>query len=249
MPKVESFWRGEQSADRELREEIQEGIEVAQNRDEVGNDQERMGPMFEELESTSDFYEYEGDEGADEVYDWYQKAMRRRDRQPLERSRFFNHFFGEELFDPNYMFGDKKRGYILGMIRRGVFIPTHFAPKGLRGGYMLMKELGSSENVPAVMAITDDLAETLKKMPEWHDTEMTFPMYFRDEVQQKHLFYNSHPDIEKLLPELMKDYLEESQNVGRYYYGEYEDDEYDHNSEEEVDEVGESNLNEENLEK
>lgn len=224
MSKVEGFWRGGLSAGREIKEEIEEGIETVKNQDETENDQESIDPMFEELESTSDFYEDEGDEGVDEVYDWYQKAIRRRDREPLDSYRFKFHFFREGSTDRNFMFGDKKRGYILGMIRRGVFVPTHFAPKSLRGGYMLMKELGASENTPAVMAITEDLAETLKKMPEWHDTEMNFPMYFRGEIHQKYLFYNSHPDIESLLPDLMQDYLEESENVGRSYYEEDEDD-------------------------
>ncbi len=182
-----------------------------------------VDPMMLELQSTSDFFEENGEEVTDEIYDYYQKAISRRDREPLESDRFFNHFFGEGSSEDNYMFGDQKKGYILGVIRHGVFIPTHFAPKGLRGGYTLMKDLGGSDIVPSVMAITDDLAETLKKMPEWHDSEMTFPMYFRGELHQKFIFYNNHPKIKELLPLLMEDYINESRNIQDDYYDEGEE--------------------------
>lgn len=224
MSRFENFRKSEQ----EIKEEIDEGFEdYLEEKNQEKN--EEVEEVFPRLQNTAHFYQSEGTEGASEVYDWYQKAISRRDREPLAEDNFFYHFFGEGSTEPTYMFGDDKKGYILGFLRHDVFIPTHFAPRGLRGGYNLMKELGASNEIPAVMAITDDLLTTLKKMPEWHDTGMTFPMRFRNEIHQKHAVYNSHPEVEQLLPALLQDYLEEASRFN------YEDDE-EYDQKEEVEE-------------
>ncbi|MFA6322116.1 MAG: hypothetical protein WCX71_01415 [Candidatus Buchananbacteria bacterium] len=209
MGKHESFWQTENRAKREISEEIGEGIES--RHDDIETDispEEEKIPIG--LERTDIFYANEGEKAAVDVYNWYHSAISRRKREPLEEGRFMYHFFEGGSTEDNYMYGDSKGGYILGLVRHGLFIPTHFAPKSLRGGYDVLKRLGTNADVPAVMGITDDLAATIKKMPEWIDTGMTFPAWFRGQVEQKHLVRNSHPDSEKLLPLLVQDYLDEN---------------------------------------
>jgi hypothetical protein len=95
------------------------------------------------------------------------------------------------------------------------------------GGYNLIKELGESQIIPAVLAITDDLAETIAKIPSWHNLGVSFPARFRGGVHNKQLVYNSHPDIERLLPILANDYFEESKHL---YYEETAEPEDDYES-------------------
>ena len=90
----------------------------------------------------------------------------RRDRVPLEYKRFIGHFFEGGSADISYLYGDEEGGYILGVLKQGVFIPTHFAPKILRGGFRLIDQLGYDYGTPTIMATTLDLMKTIIKMPQ-----------------------------------------------------------------------------------
>lgn len=143
-----------------------------------------------------------------EVYEWYAAAMSRRGRMPLDAERFVSHFEGRS-FDPTYAFGERERGYILGYLKHEVFVPTHFAPKTLRGGYDLMKRLGESTSIPAVMSVTPDLEETLAKMPAWKTLDSSYLGTFRDQIAEKKIVYNSHPDTTRLMVGLVSEYIDE----------------------------------------
>ena len=162
------------------------------------------------LISTSELLEKQGDT-LEDVYVWYAAAIGRRDREPLPADRFISHFEGLS-FDPTFAFGDREKGYLLGYLKYGVFVPTHFAPKTMRGGYDLMQRLGDSENVPAVMSVTEDLSDTLAKMPVWQPLDIGFLAMFRDEIGEKKIIYNSHPDTQNLMLGLVAEYLQESKD-------------------------------------
>lgn len=81
----------------------------------------------------------------DNIYKNYATAMRLRNREPLEEGRFLNHFFEGGNSEESLSFGSQKDGYLFGCEVGGVFIPTHFAPTTLRGGYKLIKDLVSSD--------------------------------------------------------------------------------------------------------
>ncbi len=158
------------------------------------------------------------------VYEWYAKAISRRDREPLEEGRFFYHFFEGGSFEETYMYGDFQRGYLLGYLKYDVFVPTHFAPKNIRTGYNLIKELGSSKKLPCVMAITKDLVKTITKFPEWKELDLSFLSNFRDEQEHKYIVYNEHPKVKQLMIGLLNEYMEE--------YGGYDEENNDSDYEE-----------------
>lgn len=120
-------------------------------------------PLPPALQNTELFAENSDPETLDSIYKWYESSMRRRNREPLPQTNFQRHFFKDGSLVPTCMYGDQNYGYLLGLRKRGIFIPTHFAPKTLKGGYNLFKELASSREVPVVTAVTEDLAQTLKK--------------------------------------------------------------------------------------
>jgi len=147
-----------------------------------------------------------------DIYEWYALAMERRDREPLSEDAFARHFFEDGSSDETFYYGDKDKGYLLGFNSHNIFTPTHFAPKTLRGGYDLFMTLSKSQQIPAILAITDDLAETLKKIPDWHELRMNQDLLgnFRDQILKKVIYYNSYPHIEELMRELLHSYLEEN---------------------------------------
>ncbi|MFH1405278.1 MAG: hypothetical protein ABIH21_04250 [Patescibacteria group bacterium] len=152
--------------------------------------------LHKELTSASEYYEIHEDGKVDELYDWYAKAMRRReDREPLSKAAFIDHFFGDyDRPEKMCMFGDDDTGYLLGEIRFHVFIPSHFAPKTMKGGLRLMKSLGDSE-IPSVLFVTDDLADMLKKIPEWKVENIQIPAIFRGQYVKKTVAHNHISDF------------------------------------------------------
>ncbi len=148
------------------------------------------------------------DVSADEVYTWYSEAMQRRDREPLSKESFIGHFFQDGNIEASLCFGNKEKGYLLGFNKYGTFVPSHFAPKTLRGGYDLFSALGSSENIPAILSITEDLSETLSKMPSWHKLEIEKEIisFFRNKEIKKEIMYNSHPAVKKVMMGLLLEY-------------------------------------------
>jgi hypothetical protein len=206
MSPLENFWHKDKN-NKELNAEIGDRVEEAFASDfEI----EERGDIPPGLTDTNFFTYQQGIDKAKEIYEWYSKAIRRRDRLPLDEPGFLHHFFDTYSREKKYMYGNNQDGYLLGVTKRGVFVPTHFAPRTLRGGYNLIHNLGASQSIPCVMAITDDLVETIEKMPSWSNAGISFPSWFRNQVQNKQIVYNSHPDMEKLLPLLAQDYLDEA---------------------------------------
>lgn len=82
-------------------------------------------------------------------------------------------------------FGNYKLGFILGHHNNGCYIPSHFAPRTMKGGVKLLS-LFSKENV--ILAITDDLSKTLEKMSCYHNTDIVIPNYFRGELVHKYIW-------------------------------------------------------------
>jgi len=206
MPSRESQDWGQKAIDEEMAGRQEEKEQKEYGRDEV---------IPEGLTNTYDFFEDQGEEVADRVYDWYQKAMRRRQREPLSKEGFVNHFFRTGSLDPTYMFGDKRRGYLLGFSRQGAFIPTHFAPRGLRGGHDLLEELGGSKDIPVVMAITDDLAEMIKRMPGWQVPGYNFTSSFRGQPVEKQIAHNNFRNINEILARIAEELINEGYGGNR----------------------------------
>ncbi len=159
--------------------------------------------LAEELVETA------GQAWAEQVYQWYAAAMQRSDKQPLDQAAFIDHFFAGRSLDTACVYGDDQRGYALGFTKAGVFIPTHFAPRGLRGGMRLMKELGTSQTVPSALAVTEDLAAMLDRLEGWQDSGVIMQRPFRGQLVDKHIFYNSHPEIEARLEQLLQQMMEQ----------------------------------------
>lgn len=149
----------------------------------------------------------------DEIYRWYEAAMSRRNRVPLPQENFERHFFEGGSLDFTYMYGDQEKGYLLGYRKHGIFIPTHFAPKTLRGGYNLFRELANSKEIPVVTAVTEDLAETLKKMKGWKTLNIKLLAYLNQDLLDKTVVYNSYPKIRRKMAGLVKEFLLESKQL------------------------------------
>lgn len=215
MSKQENFWqRGKD--EKELKSEVAEGLEEALAPDSLFVEEYEEGQQEQILPGLIDadkFFRDNGEEKAEEIFGWYEKAITRRGREALGSSSFMYHFFTGGSTEKNYMYGDDHDGYVLGIVRHGVFVPSHFAPRTMRGGYNLIKDLGESQDIPVVLAITDDLVKTIEKMPSWHNLGIDFPARFRGEVHNKQIVYNSHPDVQNLLPLLAEDYLNEAKNL------------------------------------
>lgn len=169
-----------------LKQEINEGLDLY-----AESKQLRLAEGFKTLEQ---FVSDTSPQDLRELYSWYENAMRRRGREPLDEDSFSSHFFSMPATD-GMVYGNKETGYLLGYERSGVFIPSHFAPKTLRQGYQLLKRLGQSGK-DAVLFITEDLADTLSKMPEWKIEDMQLPAEFRGEVVMKRIAHNHIKDFQ-----------------------------------------------------
>ncbi len=208
---LENFWIPKKETTKHLDDEIADFDNNKVDYEADGEWANTSENFHAELIETTNLLEKENI-SLDEVYDWYAVAISRRGREPLEREAFINHFEGYST-DETFAYGESEKGYLLGYVKYGVFVPTHFAPRTMRGGYFLMKELGDSPRVPAVLAVTEDLAETLSKMPAWQKLDVDFLAAFRSEVVGKTIMYNTHPDTKNLMLGLVAEYLEEAQSV------------------------------------
>ena len=214
---LENFWVPETELKKRASEELDnflDGKDDDKDRYDISGEisnNERGRDSHEKVPSgliaTNNFFERTGVE-IQEVYEWYAAAISRRDREPLNKSNFVAHFEGMSS-DPTYAFGDREKGFLLGYLKYGVFVPTHFSPKTMRGGYTLIKNLGDSSDIPSILAITEDLEETLSKMPSWKTLNVDFLSRFRNELHNKKIMYNSHPDVKNLMLGLVSEYLEE----------------------------------------
>lgn len=211
---TEKFWtqphRGEMD-----QEEIEEGIlDYESIKREMQTERESDGET--EFVLTTDFLEKYGQDAAMQIYEWYSAAIQRRDREPLEEERFLGHFFEGGSSEPTFMYGSRDRGYYLGIEKYGVFVPTHFAPKGIKSGYKLTVGLGEDPERPSVMAITEDLRDTIVKLPCWHEFDLSFLSQFRGETIPKKIVYNNHPGVQQLMIGLTQEYMEEQSRFQDY---------------------------------
>lgn len=204
MRQPDNFWKPEKNRQQELREDVETGV-AEHEANKTERRQEAEMRYNQELHTTDEMFDRIGPDGIEEVYEWYRTAMERRDRVPLDEFGFIQHFFQGGSLEPTYAYGDPDKGYLLGYDKNGLFIPTHFAPKTLMGAYGLLQDLGSHKEIPSVMAITDDLAKTIAKIPSWKVFDVPFPGVFRGEFVKKKLAYNEHPDTEKLGAEILKE--------------------------------------------
>lgn len=160
----------------------------------------KQGNSFMEIDGIFDgMSNLESYKRMDEIYEDYAKAMRMRQREPLSEDRFQSHFFNNLNKGKSIAFGSEKDGYLLGNEVDDVFVPTHFAPTGLRQGYRLIKDAMQADR-PTALFITDDLAETVSKMDGWKRLPMfKIKANFRNSVTEKTLVVNKWEAIPKLV--------------------------------------------------
>ena len=139
-----------------------------------------------------------------QIWKNYATAMEMKDREPLEEGRFNYHFFKEGNYDDSVVFGGEKDGLLLGSNVDGIFIPTHFAPTSLKGGYRLIKDLVKSD-IPTALFITEDLKRTIKKMDGWKTIPLPINTDFRGEKVKKYMVVNKWETLPKLAkPQIKK---------------------------------------------
>jgi len=133
------------------------------------------------------------------IYGWYAKAMERGKRQALREGSFIGHFFDGRSTEPTYLWGSRETGFFLGIVRHGIFIPTHNAAKNSMAAIGMMKKLGKGE-IPVLIAVTKDISDLAGQIPGWKVYSHSFPGTFRGTTVEKFIIYNSHPQT-KLLEE------------------------------------------------
>lgn len=92
----------------------------------------------------------------EEIHHNYEAAMLRRRSYVLEYERFVAYI--QKLDIHSVCLG---KSYIFGTIQNNVFVPTHFAPFGIREGAELIREL---QKTAVAFVVPDDLGTMLKKM-------------------------------------------------------------------------------------
>ena len=211
---IEQHWMPKE----EVRKHIDENIvdfEASRNQSNEQENHTEQEPTAFSLLDTDSIAENEPELIFD-IYSWYEAAIERRGREALSRERFTYHFFEHGSTDPTYAFGNREKGFLLGVVKHGVFIPTHFAPKTLRGGYELVQELGEGHDIPAVMSVTEDLKDTIVKMPAWSHFDTSFLSSLRNEAVEKTIVYNKHPDVYHLMAGLLAEYMAEAERDDSY---------------------------------
>ena len=144
------------------------------------------------------------------LYMYYSTAMKLRNRECLGENAFCQHFFAPQNMKNSKIFGNEKDGYLLGEESKGVFVPTHFAPANLKGGYRLVQELVKDE-LPVALFITLDLVKTIKKIPGWKVMPLTLKLPFRGKLTEKKLVINHWSALPRLLAVQLEDMQQEQQ--------------------------------------
>lgn len=143
------------------------------------------------------------------IYEGYARAMEMRGREPLEEDNFFGHFFGGGNFEKSIAFGGDTNGYLFGSDVNDVFVPTHFAPTGLRQGYRLIKDL-LDDDKPTALFITQDLVDTIQKMDGWKILPFKIKADFRGDVTEKTLVVSQWSALRKLAVHHLSSKVKES---------------------------------------
>jgi hypothetical protein len=166
-----------------------------------------------ELIDTINLKEELEDQDIENIYIWYAEAMQRRNRLALNYSDFIYHFFEMGSWESTVSYGNLEKGYVFGFYKNEIFIPTHFAPKTMKSGYELFKELAENKSLPVATAVTTDLAETLMKMKGWHRLKSKFLSYFSSEIKEKVIVHNSAKGIRIKLISLVKEFWNETKRL------------------------------------
>ncbi len=151
--------------------------------------------------TTSEFVKKFGDKGVEILWEWYRDAMIRRkgsngdQRTPLEFKRFAYHFFGDYSSQNSLMYGNEVDGFLLGGTFDTFFHVSHFAPKSLKGGYRLLKQLGNDSEISTILTITEDLIETLKKLENWKYSTIPLPST-GNYLETKYIAWNNPKAVE-----------------------------------------------------
>ena len=111
----------------------------------------------------------------------YRKAMSR--NKPDSVLWCYN--FLAWITNPICYYFEFKGNYVFGVVNKGLFTPSHFAPTNLTGGVALIKEIKNYDNV--VFAVTDDLSKQLIKIGFKTIPFSTHKTIFRDQEVKKTL--------------------------------------------------------------
>lgn len=145
--------------------------------------------QFVTIEDILDLNRESYGEVINKIYTDYAAAIRLRNREPLPYNNFYSHFFEKRNREISRCFGSLGDGFVLGNYMEGVFVPTHFAPVSLRGGYRLIKDMVTSDT-PVALFLVDDLVETVRKMKGWKVLPVKIKAKFRGEEVDKTLVVN-----------------------------------------------------------
>lgn len=167
--------------------EVQTVLERAKGKNSLFD----VATMFDGMEDRDRWYLQ------DDMYRWYSDAIQRRDREPLPEDSFRSHFFEGRNYNRSVAFGSPKDGFLLGSDINDVFVPTHFAPATLRGGYRLIKDLVDADT-PTALFITADLVDTVSKMDGWKVLPFKLKTKFRGEDVEKTIVINRWSALTKL---------------------------------------------------
>lgn len=121
------------------------------------------------------------------AHSWYTKAMnRRRTGSSLAYDSFMCYITSEDVI----AFGDCVSGYIYGRIVENVFVPSHFAPKTIRGGVRIIESLAKQSSYPVAAFVPDDLGAMFYKTGKYFTVSLNFPTFFRNEIVIKKVWTN-----------------------------------------------------------
>jgi hypothetical protein len=111
----------------------------------------------------------------------YKNAMERnRPNSSLSLDRFANY-----LNSGRVLLFENNGSFIIGNYANGFFKPSHFAPKNIREGVEIIKELIKYDNI--IFAVTDDLKGMLDKLGAYSNEKLVIPMIFREMLVTKHV--------------------------------------------------------------
>jgi hypothetical protein len=132
----------------------------------------------------------------DDIYTAYQNycwAMnRKRSGSCLDWDSFYNYTFNVA----NYIRHNNSVvfGIVYNMDGVEVFVPSHFAPYGIKGGYALMNML---RNINTILCVTEDLSNMAMKMGFKMIIE-NVPANFRGNVIQKNILCSNNVLYKKI---------------------------------------------------
>ena len=127
----------------------------------------------------------------------YKNAMERnRPDSALSLDRFANYLNSGTL-----LLFENNESYIIGKYSNGFFKPSHFAPKSIREGIEIIKELIKYDNI--VFTVTDDLKDMLDKLGAYSNDNLVISMIFRDMLVKKHVVLTNPYIMAQVLNGLM----------------------------------------------